>query len=511
MQKRLFLLFFTLMLVPAILVMLVDWNSSERQLEILDSPGLHQALDSSLELARVVLVQQKFLTQQLADSLASVPNLEVETGAVTSATSLPGTVWWVTSDQTFGIGEDNTTAGKESRHFGQQPQELWPDFGSTPKPAPLRRKMQQGSYVFAAAPLPKAADRWLIAARPLSDELSESLKAVAYGGTGVRQLKLYYGRLLRSRGLLTLGTMTILLLLVSLWLSARLSGRIAQPLQKLVQGTEKVAGGDLTHRVEVEAPDELGDLVTAFNRMTTRLFKSQRDLRQAERLAAWQGVARRLAHEIKNPLTPINLAMHRIGTLSTDSTVADCVETVLEETTNLERLANEFSLYAKLPDPERRPLTRDQLRDLIAGQARFYLARTRVQYRWVGWDCDFTICVDEGQLRQVLSNIIKNGTEAMAGEGTLTFALETFSRLDPSSEQSAGPHDAVTLKIQDTGPGLPGEPEQVFEPYVTSKVTGTGLGLAIARRIITDNGGRLSCTSSPEGATFIIELPTAKG
>ena len=492
MRKRLFLLFFPLMFIPAVGVMFVGWQTSERQLEVLSSPGLHRSLDSSLELARMVLEQQEDLVQQLADSLAAAPTTRTVDAATRPLISLDRRTWWL-----WPLAQADSSL---------DPAAIFADFGSIDHPVPVRRTLPAGSFILAAAPLAQNPDHWVIVADPLPAPLATTLDAVIQGRSGVRQLRLYYGRLLRSNALLTLGVLTVLLLGVSVWLSTILSRRLAGPLQKLVAGTEKVAAGDLNHRIDISAPAELGQLVTAFNRMSGQLLAGKHDLQRAERIAAWQGVARRLAHEIKNPLTPITLAMHRISRKSDDPTVTECVTAVLEEAANLERLAGEFSLYAKLPSPDRRPLDRDGLRELVASVARLYLERTRIGCEWVGWQAEFTVSVDAAQLRQVVSNLVKNGAEAMAGDGLFTFELETVVQSVTSDDDAADRW--VRLSIRDTGPGLPADPARIFEPYVTDKATGTGLGLAIARRIIDDHGGRLWAETTLAGAVFMIELPT---
>jgi nitrogen fixation/metabolism regulation signal transduction histidine kinase len=231
--------------------------------------------------------------------------------------------------------------------------------------------------------------------------------------------------------------------------------------------------------------------------MTAELKHSKQELIRAERIAAWQGVARRLAHEIKNPLTPIGLSMHRIQGKVADPTVAECVATVLEETENLRRLADEFSLYARLPAARKQPL---ELGELLRGVVELYAARTRLDVRWEGWPAEVTVAADAGQLRQVFANLVKNAVEAMDGEGTLTLGLE----------RAVG---TVAVLIRDSGPGLPaaaGAPEEVFQPAFTTKAAGTGLGLAIARKIVEDHGGRLLAADAEQGgAVFRVELPAA--
>jgi len=468
MQKRLFWVFFPMMFIPALFAMMIDWHNNQELLAVLDGPGLTNSFDASLTLARQVLDTEKMKAHQNAVQLAASSTMDYKIEPNGSdidnqiswwtAQRLPGGKWDYVSRSKLGLS-DSVFLGKQI-----DPKNLNP---------PVRRNSGNGSFLVASAMIEGKPDSWIVIAQPFHAELDTLLDQVALGSSGARQLSLFYSRLLRSNLIVNLGILTVFLLIISLLLSHRLSRYLARPLQELSRGTERVAAGDLSHRVQVDAPAELGLLVTAFNGMTSQLQQGRDDLRRAEQVAAWQGVARRLAHEIKNPLTPITLAMHRIGKKSNDETIVSCVDTVLEEAANLGRLADEFSLYAKLPEPQPQFMDNAQLRQLLESLAQFYLARTRVDYRWLAWSQSFILSVDHGQLRQVLSNLIKNGNEAMEGQGTLTFELDKI--LEPgkplSSEHKGG---WIRLSITDSGPGLASDPESVFEPYVTSKSTGTG-------------------------------------
>jgi len=283
-------------------------------------------------------------------------------------------------------------------------------------------------------------------------------------------------------------------LLISLYLSRRMARQIARPVKALARGTEQVAGGNLDVSIDVDAPDELGHLIGAFNRMTADLKNSKNDLIRAERVAAWQGIARRLAHEIKNPLTPISLAMHRIEKRTDDPATADSIATVLEEVDNLTRLADEFSLYARLPEPAFETV---DLGDLLRSVVDLYVDRNRVTVNRPDSKTGehWRVRADSGQMRQVLANVVKNAVAAMAGKGVLTVRLNRNAGL-------------VTATVADTGPGLPEPVDQIFEPYFTTRSTGTGLGLAIARKIVEDHGGRLEAANNESGGAAIsLTLP----
>jgi nitrogen fixation/metabolism regulation signal transduction histidine kinase len=479
-QRRLFLIFLLLSFLPSALVMVVNWRLSQRQLELLDSPGLAASLESSLGLARRVWEREKTRALACADRC-----LEDAAGGAPE-------------DLGDAVGEGSCRillSGGGVREAGPLAGAL-----AALDPRDFRRPEL---FVFDGASTIVAAregeDGLALVAVPVAPDLHAELDAIRQGGSRFRQLRLYYGALLRGDTALTVAAVALVLMLASLLLSRWFARRIGGPVMELARGTEVVAAGDLDHRVEAEALDELGDLVTAFNRMTADLKASKDELIRAERIAAWQGIARRLAHEIKNPLTPIGLSMHRIRRKTDDPTVHECVDAVLEETENLRRLADEFSLYARLPAPALQPV---DVGELLRGVVELYADREGIAVRWEGWPASAAapvlVSADPGQLRQVLANLVKNAVEAVGSDGTLTLGL---ARSGPGR---------IAVSVADSGGGLPGDPERIFEPYFTTKESGTGLGLAIARKIVQDHGGRLAAAAATGGgAIFSVELPAA--
>jgi len=252
----------------------------------------------------------------------------------------------------------------------------------------------------------------------------------------------------------------------------------------------------------------VGAVASAFNFMMEDLKTSKEKLVIAERIAAWQEIARRLAHEIKNPLTPIQMAMDtlRKSYKKQHPDFAEILEesttTVLEEADRLKRIVAEFSDFARMPKPE---LGRVDLNDVIGSSLALYketLPHIEAKLDPLLPELDG----DKGQLNQVLLNLVENGRDAL-GDREGGRVIVTTRRSEAQ--------DRLTFVVEDNGPGVPAElKDKVFAPYFTTKITkgGTGLGLAIVHRIISDHGGRITVSDTPGGgARFTIELPLRNG
>jgi signal transduction histidine kinase len=285
------------------------------------------------------------------------------------------------------------------------------------------------------------------------------------------------------------------------------SRRTARDLEALVEGALHAARGDLDHRVPVRSNDEVGAVASAFNLMMEDLRTSKERLVIAERIAAWQEIARRLAHEIKNPLTPIQMAMDTLRKSykkqhpQFSEILDESTATVLEESDRLKRIVAEFSDFARMPKPE---FQRVDLNDIVRSSLALYHGAAPVE---ADLAADLPgLDADKGQLNQVLLNLVENARDALGGRDDGKIVVST--RLGDAS-------DRALLVVEDNGPGVPPElKDKVFAPYFTTKhgKGGTGLGLAIVHRIITDHGGRITISDARKGgARFAIELPLRNG
>jgi len=314
-------------------------------------------------------------------------------------------------------------------------------------------------------------------------------------------------RLLRNITL-TSAVLAVIALFGVVLIGLLVARRTARDLDQLVAGSLAAARGDLDHRVPVRSEDEVGAVAAAFNFMMEDLRVSKERLVIAERIAAWQEIARRLAHEIKNPLTPIQMAMDTLRKTwkkkhpSFDEILEESTATVMEEADRLKHIVSEFSAFARMPKPE---FSRLDLNELVRSALALYQGGAApVEIRL--FEQLPQIDADKNQLNQVVLNLVENARDAIG--------QRTGGRITVSTRLGeAG--DRAVLIVEDNGPGVPGElKDKVFAPYFTTKHAkgGTGLGLAIVHRIVSDHGGRIAVADAPGGgARFAIELPLRNG
>lgn len=305
-------------------------------------------------------------------------------------------------------------------------------------------------------------------------------------------------RLAQIFGLATLGGM-LLAWILGLWIS----NRVTRPLERLTDGVAVLATGRTPHPIDMRGSGEVRELVSGFNRMAASLAESRERLRHVERIAAWREVARRVAHEIKNALAPIQLSVESVarsvhtgrGNLAT--LVDESVTMVRGEVEGLRRLVNSFNEFARLPEPELAAYRLHKTWQLVAAafEPPPVLEAQGVEELPV-------LLYDDDQIRRALHNLVRNAKEAGASRVVL--------RASPVPT-------GFELQLEDDGPGIPPEDlPQVFEPYFTRKSEGTGLGLAIVYKICTDHGWTVSVQSGPSspddhsrGTTFTIRVPAS--
>ena len=286
------------------------------------------------------------------------------------------------------------------------------------------------------------------------------------------------------------------LALIAAMLLARSLGR---PISDLAREAQKVASGE-AKPIRVAGSDEIAELVRAFDKMIEDLGSTRRRLAATTRVAAWREVARRVAHEVKNPLAPIRTAVETLRRLRArddpafDEYFDEATRTVLDEVHRISNIVTEFTRFARLPPPKPKPV------DLVE------LARSVVKLHEAGGavrlearEAKLEAKVDRDQIVQVLTNLVQNAQDAIKGraDGEVTVVVA----------RDGAEHASVL--VRDNGPGIAPEiAQRLFEPYATNKPQGTGLGLAIAQRIAMEHQGELSHAARPSGgAEFRLLLP----
>jgi len=285
----------------------------------------------------------------------------------------------------------------------------------------------------------------------------------------------------------------------------------ARRIHRLSAATAQVARGDLSVRVDPGSGDEVGELVESFNGMVAELGASRTRIEYLQKISAWQEMARRLAHEIKNPLTPIHLAAQQLREKYTGADPAferlleQSTEIIEEEVATLRRLTTDFSAFARLPEVHPQLL---DLREFLeeCEQSLMHLGEQGVAMVWEVPSDPIPVLIDRMMMKRVVDNLARNAAEALVSAGVPNPRIRISAARTGSRKRRE-----VELRVADNGPGIqPEHHPSIFDPYFTTKSEGTGLGLAICKKIVLEHGGRIWVDEdASQGAVFVVVIPIA--
>lgn len=290
---------------------------------------------------------------------------------------------------------------------------------------------------------------------------------------------------------------SIPLLLMALLGCFIFSDEVIKPISDIEDAIRTVANGNYSYRILSKKKNEFNILITSFNRMIKEIERSRTKLKHTEQISTWQDIATRLAHEIRNPLTPIKLSAQKVLMKDNSKAMNKHMETIITEVTRMEKLLNEFRDFARFPKLELQPA---EIKKTIKDSVNIY----RSTYPHIKFDLsglnEAELVMDKNQIIQVISNLTINAIHAMDGVGT----IEITSDLVQKKQQTF-----CKISVKDSGMGIDKESiPQLFKPYFTTKYNGSGIGLAIVNKIVIDHKGKVWVESAPGvGTTFYIELP----
>jgi len=365
-------------------------------------------------------------------------------------------------------------------------------FASLVPPAGMRVLLHRGG------PAPKIAADETVHRIPLVGRQNNLLATLIVTGSR-RELEELVHSIVRTGVIASAGGI-LLALALAWWTTAR----VTRPVERLAAGAREVAAGNWKARVNITSRDEIGELARTFNRMTYQLIEQRDRLLQAERVAAWRELARRLAHELKNPLFPLQITVENMKRAREqypeqfDEVFQESAATLLTELANLKQIIGRFSDFAKMPPPELQQIDINQVVEQAMALYRAQLAapgHPPIQPRMELTPDLPQVAADPEQFGRALGNLLLNAIDAMPKGGTLTI-------------RTGRNNGAVRVEVSDTGEGLTQEEcERLFTPYYTTKAHGTGLGLAIVQSVVADHKGKIAVESEPgRGTTFKIDL-----
>jgi signal transduction histidine kinase len=303
----------------------------------------------------------------------------------------------------------------------------------------------------------------------------------------------------------------ILLLLISILVVWLVAGGVSAPLATIATQLKNYKLGEKGKHISYFFRDEVGDLIQHYNEMMDALAESTQRLARSEREGAWRTMARQVAHEINNPLTPMKLTLQQLqrskGSERFDDYFDRSTQLLIDQIETLGHIAKSFSSFAKMPEVN--PTEVDVAKKLHAFIMLMRNNDEQIPIRYIGPDLGVDVIADAEQITQVFTNIVRNALQAMEGQsnGDVIIVLKQVVDDQRLSKDLSEEEQWVEISISDNGPGIPEDIRtKVFVPNFTTKNTGAGLGLAISKNIVEGSGGKITFQTSEKGTTFFVYL-----
>ena len=497
-RARLILAFLALALVPTALLTLFTLDRLGHAIALWNTRGVDRALESALEVSKTALARMEAQTRsQTEDWAAALPGGRLSPA---SRTALRAGI--------RAAGLDFVQVYRREGAGWSLVEEILPEGVLSPVPLDLSKElpaaldadhlMRSPRGALAATAVLRDGDA-LVAGMRLPPDFFVSVRRVGEGVGFYRRFGVVRD-VSRTYMLLLVAVLVLALTGASIWAATALARSMTRPLRDLAAALERVAGGDLEFRVTPDGARELRMLGERFNAMTGNLATAREAVLQAEREAAWREVARRLAHEFKNILTPMSLSLHRlqrrVSAVPDDErrAVEESLQALARGVDQLSRLAMQFSQYARLPEPRRERIDLDEVVRAAVGLHEHEGVRVEV----TGADGELPVWGDTLLLSRAIHNLILNGCEASPGGSVVQVRLSRSS-------------DRAVVEVLDRGTGLDaGVRSRLFEPYVSTKRRGSGLGLSLVRDIAGQHGGEITLEDREGGgACARLTLPLA--
>jgi nitrogen fixation/metabolism regulation signal transduction histidine kinase len=511
-QARLTILFLLFALIPAVPLIFLVSSLYTRSMEILLVPKIQESLQQGLNVIKFQLEERALLFEQATRTVSLTPQLLAQW-------KIDFCLLWQRDSANVRLASAvgvNRTSRQRGLGFGaDQIIDVWGQTGSQLQSAPRHFANSDTAaanfcYVWlprpSKSPLANAASakvaEMLVVGFSVDPYLLRAKQELTEAARVYSTLAMMKESLLRDKILWSAAALLIMLLsLFSIYAARRFSQTLSRPIEVLTATMAEVAGGNLQAHSAVQARDEIGVLVDSFNRMIDDLRLSREKLIASERLAAWREVARQVSHEIKNPLTALQLALFRLQQRSAasgagnDAAVKESFQSIDDELNGLRHLADEFSEFARLPKAE---LAASNLNEVVHMTAQLHEAggSERMQIH-LELDPDLPLRpIDREQIKRLLNNLLKNSLEATPNRRC---EVQMITRRQ---------NEKAILEINDNGPGLDAAARaHLFELNFTTKREGSGLGLVMVKRIVEEHGGTIEVESEiGKGTRFRIVL-----